>query len=76
MPSVQIKNVPDDVHRTLRRRAGAAGQSLQEYLLARLVEEARKPSLDEVLARVSQRSGGTLPIAEAARAVREDRDAR
>jgi hypothetical protein len=76
VPSVQIKNVPVDVHRTLRRRAGEAGQSLQEYLLARLVAEASKPSLEEVLARVSQRSGGSLPLADAAQAVREDRDAR
>jgi antitoxin FitA len=76
MPSVQIKNVPDDVHKVLRRRAGAAGQSLQEYLLARLVDEARKPSLDEALARVSQRSGGRVSLADATRAVRKDRDAR
>lgn len=76
MPSVQIKNVPDDVHRVLRRRAGEAGQSLQEYLLARLVEDARKPSLEEALARVSERSGGRLPLADATRAVRKDRDAR
>jgi antitoxin FitA len=76
MPSVQIKNVPDDVHKVLRRRAGEAGQSLQEYLLARLVADARKPSLEEVLARVSQRSGGSLSLEEAAQAVREDRDAR
>jgi antitoxin FitA len=76
MPSVQIKNVPDDVHKVLRRRAGEAGQSLQEYLLARLVADARKPSLEEVLARVSLRSGGSLSLEEAAQAVREDRDAR
>ena len=75
MPSIQVKNVPPDVHRVLRRRAGEAGQSLQEYLLALLVAEARTPSLGEVLARVSQRSGGSLSLAEAARAVREDRGA-
>jgi hypothetical protein len=40
---VQIKNVPPEIHRVLRRRAGQAGQSLQEYLLARLVEEAERP---------------------------------
>src|SRR5438309_995254 len=33
MPSVQIKDVPAEVHATLRRRAATAGQSLQEYLL-------------------------------------------
>jgi plasmid stability protein len=46
MPSVQVKDVPEDVHATLRRRAAVAGQSLQEYLLARLVNEARSPTLD------------------------------
>jgi plasmid stability protein len=76
MPSVQIKNVPDDVHRVLRRRAGEAGQSLQEYLLARLIEDAGRPTIDEALRRVGDRSGGSVPLADAAQAVRADRDAR
>jgi antitoxin FitA len=76
MPSVQIKNVPPDVHRLLRRRAADAGQSLQEYLLAQLVEQARQPTLDEVLSRAADRTGGRMPLADAARAVRDDRDSR
>jgi hypothetical protein len=76
MPSIQVKDVPEDVHSTLRRRAGASGQSLQEYLLARLVKEARTPTLDEVLNRVEHRTGGSVGLKEAARAVRADRDAR
>lgn len=36
MPSIQVKDVPDDVHQTMRRRATENGMSLQEYLLARL----------------------------------------
>jgi antitoxin FitA len=76
MPSVQIKNVPDDVHRVLRTRAAATGQSLQEYLLARLTDEARQPTLDEVLERAGDRAGGRVPLAEAARSVRAERDAR
>jgi len=76
MPSVQIKNVPPDVHRVLRRRAGEAGQSLQEYLLARLVDEAATPTLDEVLRRAGERGGGRVSLADSARAVRSDRDAR
>ena len=63
MPSVQIKNVPDDVHRILRRRAAAAGQSLQEYLLARLTDEAQRDTLEDVLARAGGRAGGSLPFA-------------
>ena len=76
MPSVQIKNVPQDVHRVLRRRAAEAGQSLQEYLRARIVEEARRPTLDEVLRRVGERSGGQVSLTEAVEAVRDDRDQR
>jgi antitoxin FitA len=76
MPSVQIKNVPPDVHSVLRRRAAAAGQSLQEYLLARLTEEAREESLDEVLARAGGRAGGSVPLAFAAKELREERERR
>ncbi len=76
MPSVQIKNVPQDVHRILRRRAADAGQSLQEYLRARIVEEARRPTLDEVLRRVGERSGGQVSLTEAVKAVRDDRKTR
>ena len=76
VPSVQVKDVPDDVHATLRRRAAIAGQSLQEYLLARLVDEARSPTLDEVLARAEHRTGGQVSLAAAAKVVRADRDGR
>ncbi len=75
MPSIQIKNVPDDVHRVLRRRAVDAGQSLQEYLLGRLVEDATQPTLEEVLRRAADRAGGSVGLAESARSVRADRDA-
>jgi antitoxin FitA len=76
MPSIQIKDVPEETHAVLRRRAAAAHQSLQEYLRSRLIDEASSPTLDEVLDRAEQRSGGSLPAAIAARAVRADRDSR
>ena len=76
MPSIQVKDVPSEVHATLRKRAAAAGMSLQEYLLARLVEEATTPTLEEVLERAGQRSGGRVSLRDAARAVRAERDAR
>jgi plasmid stability protein len=76
MPSVQIKNVPDEVHRVLRRRAAAEGQSLQEYLLARLTRDAREETLDEVLARAGGRAGGAVPPSFAAKALRSERKAR
>jgi len=49
VPAVQIKDVPDDVHEVFRRRARAAGQSLQEYLRSTLIAEARQPTLQEIL---------------------------
>lgn len=76
MPSIQVKDVPDDVHATLRRRAAASGKSLQEYLLTRLVDEARTPTLEEVLDRVGHRNGGRVGFKAAARAVRAEREAR
>ncbi len=77
VPSVQIKNVPPDVHRVLRHRADAAGQSLQAYLLAELTEQASKPTLTELFDRIeSERSGGSMSFEHAARLVRADRDAR
>ncbi|RRQ28407.1 hypothetical protein DK926_08455 [Rhodococcus sp. Eu-32] len=76
MPSVQIKDVPDDVHATLRRRAAEAHQSLQEYSRTRLIEEASQPTVSEVLERAGRRSGGSVSFSEAAAAVREDRDRR
>jgi antitoxin FitA len=76
MPSVQIKDVPEQTHAVLRQRAAAAHQSLQEYLLARLIEEASEPSLDEVLDRAGGRSGGSVPLKVAVAALRTDRDRR
>jgi len=76
MPSVQIKDVPEQTHTILRQRAAAAHQSLQEYLRARLIEEASEPTLDEVLDRAGGRSGGSVPLKSAVAALRADRDRR
>ena len=76
MPSIQVKDVPDEVHATLRRRAAMAGKSLQEYLLERLTDDAHTLTLEEVLDRAGGRSGGRASFRDAAKAVRSDRDAR
>jgi antitoxin FitA len=76
MPSIQVKDVPADVHATLRRRAATAGMSLQEYLLARLSEDAATPTMDELIERAGGRSGGNFSLDEAVRTVRSERDAR
>ncbi|WP_203337710.1 FitA-like ribbon-helix-helix domain-containing protein [Nocardioides limicola] len=73
MPSVQIKDVPDETHAVLRQRAAAAHQSLQEYLRSRLIEEASTPTLDEVLDRAGGRAGGSVPIPAAVSSLRAER---
>jgi plasmid stability protein len=73
MPSVQIKDVPDETHAVLRQRAAAAHQSLQEYLLARLIDEASRPTLDEVLGRASGRAGGSVSLKAAVSTLRSER---
>lgn len=47
--NIQIRNVPDDVHRVLTERAAAVGQSLQEYLLGRLKADVATKVNREIL---------------------------
>jgi antitoxin FitA len=76
MPSIQIKDVPERTHAVLRQRAAAAHQSLQEYLRARLIDEADQPTLEEVLDRAGGRSGGSVSLESAVTGIRENRDRR
>ena len=76
MPSVQIKDVPDDTHRVLRERAARAHQSLQEYLRSRLIADANQPTLEEVFDRVATRRGGKVSFADAVSHLRAERDRR
>jgi len=73
MPSIQIKDVPEETHAVLRRRAAAAHQSLQEYLLTRLIDEASGPTVDEILDRAGGRAGGSVPLSAATAVLRQDR---
>lgn len=75
MKLLQIRNVPDDVHRTLKSRAALAGMSLSEYALAELRRAAERPTRDEILARIAARPKAKLRRAPAD-AVRAERDAR
>jgi antitoxin FitA len=71
--TIQVKNVPDAVHAELRRRSAAAGQSLQEYLLARLTEQTSRPTLDDVLTRAGARAGGSVSFESALEVLRSTR---
>ena len=55
MATIQIRNIPEDVHRIYRARASAAGMSLQEYLLAELIESAKHRTPAEAIAEVEAR---------------------
>jgi plasmid stability protein len=48
-PAIQIRNVPDALHRDLKARAAEAGMSLSAYLLAELRDLAVRPSMREWL---------------------------
>jgi plasmid stability protein len=79
MATIQIRNVPAEVHRIYRSRAAAAGMSLQEYVRAELVRSAELRTPAELIAEVETRlaSEGTegWATASAADAVRADREA-
>lgn len=72
---IQIRHVPDDLHRKLKARAAAAGMSLSDYLLREVREIAERPSMEELLARLRSRTPvvTALTPAEVIRAER-DRD--
>ena len=55
MATIQIRNVPEPVHRIYQARAVSAGMSLQEYLLAELTRNARLRSPAELIAQVEER---------------------
>ncbi len=55
MATIQIRNVPDDVHRTYQARAAAAGMSLQEYVRAEIVRNAALRTPAELVAEVERR---------------------
>ncbi len=56
--TVQIRDLPDEVHKALRLRAAESGLSLSEYLRTELAEVAARPSIAAVLERAAARGGG------------------
>jgi antitoxin FitA len=76
MPNVLVRDLPDDVHAGLQRRAAAAGQSLQQYLATELTRLATAPTMSDVLARISRRRGGRVGFDTAARDLDDERGRR
>ncbi len=70
---VQIRNVPEALHRQLKSRAALAGMSLSDYLLSEIRQVAERPTIDELRARLRGRTE-TAPSVPPAEAVRAERD--
>ena len=71
---IQLRNIPDSLHRTLKAQAALAGMSLSDYLLAEVRRLAERPTVEQLRERLRQRSA--VAGVSAAEAVRRERDAR
>jgi plasmid stability protein len=72
---IQVRNVPEELHRKLKARAAAGGMSLSDYLLQELLEIAERPTWAEWRERLAQREPVREPLDTAA-LVRAERDSR
>ena len=74
MKMIQIRNVPDDLHRSLKERAAREGTTLSDLILDELPRVARKPSGEQLLDRIRHRT--PVPGDSAADLIRAERDKR
>jgi len=72
---IQLRNVPDALHRSLKARAALAGMSLSDYLLAEIREIAERPTLAELRDRLHKRKPVSAEL-DTALLVRKEREAR
>jgi antitoxin FitA len=70
---IQIRHVPETVHRTLKARAAAEGKSLSDYLREEIEQIAECPSIEEMKQRLARRARLTLPVSPT-QMLREERD--
>jgi antitoxin FitA len=71
---IQLRNVPDGVHRILKARAALAGMSLSDYLIAEIRQSAARPTMTELRERVQRRE--RVGRVGAAVIIRKERDGR
>jgi plasmid stability protein len=70
---IQIRNVPEEIHRALKVRAARLGMSLSDYLLAEVAEIAERPTLEEMLERLRAREP-VRGLESSAEVIRRHRD--
>jgi hypothetical protein len=74
MKMIQIRNVPDDLHRSLKARAALEGTTLSDLILNELPRLAHRPSPEQLLERIRSRT--PVPGAPAADLIAGERDRR
>jgi antitoxin FitA len=72
---IQVRNVPEALHRGLKARAATMGMSLSDYLLRELQEIAERPTLGEFCERLQKRKPLRVSL-DTARILREEREMR
>jgi hypothetical protein len=72
---IQLRHVPDDLHRKLKARAALVGLPLSDYLLQEVRRVAERPTIAELRNRLTHRPSIT-PTVSPAKAVRAERDGR
>lgn len=72
---VQIRNVPDEIHRTIKARAALAGMSLSDYLLEEIRKGAERPTPRELAERLASREPVKTRLSTV-RIIREEREKR
>lgn len=72
---VQVRHVPESLHRKLKARAALEGMSLSDYLLKEIARIAERPTVTELRERLAERSPVVTRVAPA-EAVRVERDRR
>ena len=72
---IQVRNVPDDLHRVLKARAAMEGKSLSDYLLGEIRAVVDKPTMAEMRARL-RRLPPVTPSTDPADLIRAERDSR
>jgi antitoxin FitA len=75
MSMIQIRNVPEEVHRELKARAARAGMTLSDYLMNLIRKASERPEPEVLLRRIRERAPA-YPSESPAEAVRAERETR
>jgi len=70
---IQIRNVPNEIHRSLKIRAAEEGMSLSDFLLKEVTHILNRPSVEEIIERIKSRGSEKL-TESSAKYVREERE--